>query len=271
MMNKEMIVLISALSLFGCSAPQTTVTWHSNVPGARITEIGSNNYWEGIPYILPYNWNAKHLNENGCLKIRGVVAKWPSGYTITTPDPIILCGKPGPFNYKIEYTGTADQQAIDVPYGKGLIEMRLAFQERDRQTQIERAKRDAISSENGALIGLAIGAALSEYGKTLTNSPPPSYMPLPVQAPSRKQVKLGSCTSDFDCATNALCVKQPMSNTGQCLVPANEFGAPQKQPVPKRFDSYNPNFEFKGQCTFDFDCGIGFMCDKKLKVCVKSN
>ncbi len=250
-------LLLTAL-LVGCSAPQTTVTWHSNVPGARITELGTNKYWEGIPYILPYNWNANHLNENGCLKIRGVVAKWPSGYSVTTPDPILLCGEPGQFNYKIEYAGTEDQKAIDVPYGQRLIEMRLAFKEQNRK------------STGGELIGVAIGAALGVYGNSLSNTNPQTYSPTLSLTPKSPSQKIASCSSDYDCSLNSICVKEPMSNTGQCLTPVNEFGTPQKQPIQRRFDSHNPNFEFEGQCSFDLDCGIGFSCDKKLKVCIKN-
>lgn len=259
------------LLLFGCSTPQTTVTWYSEVPGARITEIGTNNYWEGIPYILPYNWDENHLNQNGCLKIKGVVAKWPSGYSVTTPDPIVLCGEPGPFNYKIEYAGTEEQRAIDVPYGQGLIEMRLAFEERDRKIKEERKKRDSISSETGYLIGVAIGAVLGVYGNSISNNNQQTYTPVIPVSTKPKKTQVGSCSSDYDCALNSICVKEPMSNTGQCLVPVNEFGTPQIQPIQKRLDSHNPNYEFKGQCMFDTECGIGFSCDKKLKVCTKTN
>lgn len=249
------------LLLFGCAAPQTTVTWHSDVPGATITELGSNKQWQGIPYILPYNWHADNVNENGCLKVRGVIAKWPSGYTVTTPDPITLCGEPGPFNYKIQYSGNEQQKSIDAPYGERLIRERIAASEKQRKSN---------ENNNGYLIGVAIGAALGVYGNSQSNT---NYKPTtsPNYSTKPKKTNIGSCSSDYDCALNSICVKEPMSNTGQCLVPVNEFGTPQIQPIQKRLDSHNPNYEFKGQCMFDTECGIGFSCDKKLKVCTKTN
>ena len=76
----------------------------------------------------------------------------------------------------------------------------------------------------------------------------------------------GACSSDFSCGIGAQCVKEPFKSRGVCMKTVDRYGTrtfdlPRTNSVGPRMDS--------GDCSFNTDCGIGFKCDRRYKVCVK--
>ena len=76
-----------------------------------------------------------------------------------------------------------------------------------------------------------------------------------------------ACTSDFNCGIGHRCVKAPLQSTGVCMKTVDEYGTPQYN-MPD-LDSIGPNMNLEGQCNFNTDCPIGFICDRRLKACIK--
>ncbi|GBD03172.1 hypothetical protein HRbin19_00453 [bacterium HR19] len=78
-------------------------------------------------------------------------------------------------------------------------------------------------------------------------------------------VCVGGCSSDFDCGIGYYCVKPPYKSYGTCMKVVDEYNIP--KPVLPRPESIYPRYE--GDCESDFDCPIGFRCDRKYKACIK--
>lgn len=66
------------------------------------------------------------------------------------------------------------------------------------------------------------------------------------------------CSSDFQCGSGKICVKDQFKMRGVCATAVNQYGNPTLQGP--RLDSLNPGGE--GQCSFNTDCPIGFECRK---------
>ena len=73
------------------------------------------------------------------------------------------------------------------------------------------------------------------------------------------------CSSDYSCGIGYKCVKAPFEISGICMKSVNEYGI-QKYDLPR---TNSINIKSKGDCYFNSDCPIGFLCDAKYKACVK--
>ncbi len=103
---------------------------------------------------------------------------------------------------------------------------------------------------------------VQQFSTLESTNVPQAYQP----SYSAPKVQNG-CTNDLECGGALKCVKQPLSSSGQCLQPVNNFGTPiNTLPNPS---SVLPNLSTKGQCQFDTQCPVAFKCEQQLKVCVK--
>lgn len=169
----------------------------------------------------------------------------------------------------------------------------LTLPNQQSQTQVSSSQSDNSGLWTVAIVGI-MNAIGNYYGAKNSYQPAPvTYVP-PV-VPSRKQVQQpvqqftplestkvpqefqssysvpqvqNGCTNDLECGGTLKCVKPPLSSTGQCVQPVNNFGTPiNTLPNPS---SALPNLSTQGQCQFDTQCPVSFKCNQQLKVCVKN-
>jgi hypothetical protein len=254
---KRISVILSAITLSGCAAitSTSTVTWRPDIAGATIVEQGTGRIIGFNVAAMNYQPRAEHVSQPGCFDIRGVIAKWPSGHESATEQVIRLCqGYRSDYYVNIPYQGSDAQREIDIPYA---IEYNIAL---NQQQAIQAAERDRlVAATINAVTANAI--AINQVSTGTQNYSVQSTG----TTPSFQQAT--GCSNDYQCGTGMKCIKAPLSSTGVCLKPVNEFGFPQQTtPDP---NSVFPNMNLSGQCQFDTDCSIGFKCDRKLKVCTK--
>jgi hypothetical protein len=120
----------------------------------------------------------------------------------------------------------------------------------------------------GALIGVALGVSL-KYSNNSRGYYAPTYNPW-VNRTDTNRVTLNedssrSCSSDFFCNFGERCVKAKYGSYGVCMKTVDDFGIP-------TYDSPSSDsigMKMDDECSFDFDCPIGFSCHNTYKVCVK--
>ena len=90
-MRSQLFALAAVGALLcGCT---TTVTFTSDIEGATVTTADGRVY--GItPVSVQFSNDALDSTRDidGCARIMGVTYKWPSGASVSSPNPIILCG-----------------------------------------------------------------------------------------------------------------------------------------------------------------------------------
>lgn len=132
------------------------------------------------------------------------------------------------------------------------------------QTQLQpKVNNESSSLWATAFVGMLNVAANLAYPSS--NYRPAPYVYIPSTQPN--YVAPTGCTSDLACGVGMLCVKPPLSSTGQCMKPVDSYGAP--LPGSARPGSSLMNTSPVGQCTTTTDCPVGFRCDLTLKACVK--
>lgn len=268
--NELMNKLISLAGLFfltGCSTV-ATVAWYPELSGATIIDQKTQNQFGSGPLILSYDYSGQVPDAQGCYKVSGVTAKWPSGAVNSTEPAIRICEGATSYQVTIPYNGTAEQRLIDANYA-------AAMDERARQAQIQQQHAAAQSNDHlwaAAILGVANVASAASNPTGGYKPAPATYVPAKTtqQAYAPQKVSSSSgCTSDYDCSPGKQCVKAPMQSNGQCLTPVNSFGLSNPANSLPRTQSILPNLNTQGQCNFNTDCPVGFQCDTKLKVCVK--
>ncbi|MDO4936609.1 MAG: hypothetical protein Q4E62_01705 [Sutterellaceae bacterium] len=98
--------------LAGCS---TTVVFTSDIEGATVTNAAGELY--GVtPTSVNYDNNAldDSRDANGCARITGVTYKWPSGATVTSDNPILLCGKRSQYIFRLTRPEDAPNKEVDL-------------------------------------------------------------------------------------------------------------------------------------------------------------
>ena len=76
-----------------------------------------------------------------------------------------------------------------------------------------------------------------------------------------------ACASDFNCGYGQHCVKERFAARGVCM-DAVDSGGTRTFDGPRR-DSININDGSRSSCDSNYDCPIGFECNKNAGVCVR--
>lgn len=126
--------VIAAVFLSGCS---TTVVFTSDIEGATVTNAAGELY--GVtPTSVTYDNDAlaDSKDTSGCARIVGVTYKWPSGATVTSDNPILLCGDKSRYIFKLERPQDAPGVEQDL---KNAIE-RMKVRQAQLQADLERER-----------------------------------------------------------------------------------------------------------------------------------
>lgn len=247
----------------GCSTV-AYVNWNTPIPGATLIEQPNGNNIGVTPVRVQYDYAGQVPDENGCYRVRGVTAKWASGYQNSSPQLITLCQGATEYSMSVPYAGSTEQRMVDEAYAQAHIEnlMVLAQQQAAANQQSQQQSSDLWVTAVVAAMGAGTAAA---YPNVTNTQPTTTYAPRPSIAPLQQ----AGCTSDFQCGAGKLCVKGPMQTRGECVIPVDSLGQKQIINSMPRPNSIMPNLNTQGSCNFNTDCSIGFKCDTKLKVCVK--
>ena len=128
----------SLLLLAGCS---TTVTFTSDIEGATVTTKEGRVY--GItPVSIQFSNTALDDSRDlqGCARIMGVTYKWPSGATVSSPDPILLCG--GSSSYVVQYDRPSDAPDIEKDLQNALTRAKIREEQLRTELELERMDHD---------------------------------------------------------------------------------------------------------------------------------
>lgn len=114
-MKHRLFILMLSIVLYGCATPTAityrtityTITYRTDPPGAVISYKDGSRIFGVAPQRLTYQWDARYI-ENGCLKTKGVTARWVDGTTVSSPDIITVCGSPGEYEYKLSKVPASD-------------------------------------------------------------------------------------------------------------------------------------------------------------------
>lgn len=266
-MYKKIASTLILFFLSGCSTV-ATVAWHPELSGATIIEQSTNNQFGSGPLMLNYDYSGQVPDGDGCYRVNGVTAKWPSGAVNSTEQFVRICNGATSYQVIIPYNGTSEQRQIDGNYA-------AAVDENIRQAQIQQQQIAEQSNDHlwaAAILGVANVASTAANPNTGYKPAPSTYVPVQnTQTPRAptQVVSTSGCSSDFDCGLGKQCVKAPLQVNGQCLTPVNSFGISNPANSLPRTNSVLPNMKTQGQCNFNTDCPVGFQCDSSLKVCVK--
>lgn len=136
--------LAATTFLAGCS---TTVVFTSDIEGATVTNTAGELY--GVtPTTVTYDNDAldDSRDANGCARVVGVTYKWPSGATVSSPDPILLCGKRSQYIFKLARPSDAPGKETDL---QNALE-RLRVRQAELQADLE---RERLYSDNFFMMG----------------------------------------------------------------------------------------------------------------------
>lgn len=108
-MRNKMFILITSILSYGC-ASSTAITYLTEPPGAVIAYKDGSRTFGASPQRLTYHWDLRFI-ENGCLKTKGITAKWVDGTTSSTPDIITVCGGQREYEYKLSKVSQGDNSS----------------------------------------------------------------------------------------------------------------------------------------------------------------
>lgn len=125
----------ACLMLAGCSTP---VLFTSDIEGATVTAATGESYGM-TPTQVSFDNDALADSvdiTDGCARITGVTYKWPSGATVSSPNPIRLCGEAGRYVFKLERPKDAPGVETDLKFA---IE-RMRLRQAELQADLERER-----------------------------------------------------------------------------------------------------------------------------------
>lgn len=117
----------AAVLLTGCS---TTVLFESDIDGAAVTSAAGQQY--GLtPVSVTFSKDALDASRqtDGCARIPGVTYTWQSGATVTSPNPLVICGSASQVRYVMK-------RPADAPGLEKDLQVALAIA-RQRQAQLQ--------------------------------------------------------------------------------------------------------------------------------------
>lgn len=126
----SVVVFVSACSTM------VGVTYYSHPEGAFISYKDGSQQHGIAPIRLEYHWDERYI-QNGCLRTKGVTARWVSGASVSSPDVITVCGGPGS-----EYTYQLPRPNIEAGFEKDMqfaldVQRTRAAQEQARQAKTQ--------------------------------------------------------------------------------------------------------------------------------------
>lgn len=128
------IAACSVIALAGCAtAPPANVvelTIYSQPAGAYITEKKTGSGFVA-PMTLRYSLESTSKDSNGCLRINGFDARWPSGASVSTNDVATLCPPKRQFHHTFNRPSAAPGLDKDLAHANMLTQQQEA---RDRAT-----------------------------------------------------------------------------------------------------------------------------------------
>lgn len=115
---------VAALLLSGCS---TTVVFESDIEGATVTTVVGQKYGT-TPVSVSFSNDDLDASRqaDGCARILGVVYTWPSGATVASPDPIVLCSDASVHRYVMKRPPQAPGLEQDLQFALQLAKKRQA-------------------------------------------------------------------------------------------------------------------------------------------------
>jgi hypothetical protein len=147
---KKTITFI-ALSVLGCSKP--TIIVKTNPAGALVTEI-NGRIQKTSPVTVSYDLKQTDLKSDGCYRINGFRATWPSGATSQTSEILRMCLENGR-EFAIEINRPASYPGLEIDMANAYQAQKLQIQqEQYRQQQIDRF------NDSAANLGYGIGLTL---------------------------------------------------------------------------------------------------------------
>lgn len=132
--TSTLLILTACGLLAGCS---TTVNFVSDIEGASVSTVAGQSYG-----ITPTSVNfdndalAATRESDGCSRIQGVIYKWPSGATIASPNPIVLCGDRSSYTVKMDRPSDAPGVETDMKYAID----RMRKRENELRLELERER-----------------------------------------------------------------------------------------------------------------------------------
>ena len=136
-MRSQLFALAAVGALLcGCT---TTVTFTSDIEGATVTTADGRVY--GItPVSVQFSNDALDSTRDidGCARIMGVTYKWPSGASVSSPNPIILCGDS--MSYVLKFDRPSGAPDLEKDLQNAL--MRAKIREAQLRTELELRSMD---------------------------------------------------------------------------------------------------------------------------------
>lgn len=115
---------VATVILSGCS---TTVIFESDIEGATVTTVAGQKYGITPVSVSFSNDDLKASRQaDGCARILGVVYTWPSGATVSSPNPIVLCSEASVHRYVMKRPPQAPGLDQDLQFALQLSKQREA-------------------------------------------------------------------------------------------------------------------------------------------------
>lgn len=143
-LQASVIAAAAVLVLAGCS---TTVVFTSDIEGATVTNAAGELYGT-TPVDISFDNDALEDSKdvNGCARIVGVTYKWPSGATVSSDNPILLCG--GKSQYIFKLSRPEDAPGVEKDLKNAIERMKV------RQAQLEAdLERERLYSDHFFMMG----------------------------------------------------------------------------------------------------------------------
>ena len=118
------------------------MTFITQPSGALIQDQRTGQVFGYSPLLRYYQYTKNNLDEDGCLRIDGVVASWPSGAETKTDNPLIMCNNNS--SYVIKRPAGAPGLNLDIQNAGQMQEKRAEQQ----QLEIERKRMQLQQYEN---------------------------------------------------------------------------------------------------------------------------
>jgi len=121
--NKLHIMAILFCILPGCSN-NIGLTYHTQPVGAIISYSDGSQQVGISPARSIFVWDEKHVVD-GCLRTKGITAKWVSGAQASSPEVITICSKTGEFTYYLARPSEAPELESDMHFSQEVERTRI--------------------------------------------------------------------------------------------------------------------------------------------------
>lgn len=165
MLKQAIFLSLCALLVSGCGS-QYTLNIDTVPTGATIWQVGATSAYT-TPVELAPDPNFRHPTTN-CILVTQVHAKWQSGATVTSQNPIQLCGEFDTWTLTLKRPAGYPSLQIDL-----MVEQRILFERQLKADRGAAAMAAGFKSLGSGLGCLAAGGGCSSSDTSYSYSPQP--------------------------------------------------------------------------------------------------